>query len=230
MNVAARSKIRTAARGLAGDFSALPKAQKTRIARVFGHETKVLGFKLLFRSSARWLIHPRFAPALWFDRFESFLGWFAARRDIRIIHIVRRDPVEWLKSKYVSDKLKAFAGKVYPDDVTVRVPIAEALKRLACKDWIDRRLASLADTNSYLRVAYEDFLKSDHAIVEQMMVFLDRDPAKLGSFDYRGHRKQSGRSARDYISNFDQLVETLWLNGALTSENAAAAAPGSPGR
>lgn len=215
LRVPALRKLRVMQAALAGDFAVLPTEERRRIERVFSERTRMLGFKLLFRSSAMWLGHPGFAPALWLDRLSAFLRWFSARPDFRIIHIVRRDPVEWLKSKYISDTVKAFAGKIYPDDIRVRIPVAGAMRRIVAKDWIDRRLEGLARTNPYVKVAYEDFLRSDADVVAQLMEFLARDPALLTQFDYRQHRKQSVKSARDYIVNFDEVVAALVARGLI---------------
>jgi hypothetical protein len=211
-DVPAHRKLAVTERAIAGDFSVLPKLQRVRIERVFSPSTRWLGFKLLFRSSGLWLLHPRFAPALRLDRFGAYLRWIAGRPDLRVIHITRESPIEWLKSKYVADKSRAFAGRAYPDDITVEIPVGEALRRLAAKRWIDDCLAALSTTNPYLRISYEDFLESDRAIVAKMMNFLGCDPGKLHDFDYRKQRKQSGRSARDYVSNFEPLVAALKQN------------------
>lgn len=212
-DVLAHRKIAVAERALGGDFSVLSSRQRRRIQSFFRPEVRWLGFKLLFRSSAAWLLHPRFAPALWLDRLEAFRRWMALRPSMRIIHVVRNDRIEWLKSKYLADKSRAFAGTDYPDGLTVHVPVGEALRRLEAKAWIDGRLSGLADSNPYVRVSYEEFLESDHAIVNRLMEFLDCDPERLGEFEYRKQRKQSKRPASHYITNFDQLAAAVGVAG-----------------
>jgi hypothetical protein len=146
---------------------------------------------------------------LWLDRFDAYLRWQAARPAIHVIHIVRKDPVEWLKSKYLADKSRSFKGREYPEDIMVEVPIREALRRLATKRWIDSCLSQLSRSNPYICVSYEDFLESDRTIVFKLMKFLDCDVGKLREFDYRKQTKQSKRSACDYITNYQQLVAAL---------------------
>jgi hypothetical protein len=213
--VPAHRKFRVTESSLAGDFSALTAAQRKRIDPVFGPHTRWLGFKLLFRSSDKWLIHPRFAPALWFDRFGSYLRWIARRPSLHVIHIVRNDPVDWLKSKYLADTSRAYAGKEYPEGMTIEIPVRGALRRLATKRWIDDRLSQLNRSNPYLCISYEDFLESDRAVVERLMGFLDCDPAHLRDFDYRKHRKQSKRDASEYISNHAVLKAALEERGII---------------
>ncbi len=215
LRTAAHRKIKVTERALSGDFSVLLPRDRMLIGKVFSPDTRWLGFKLLFRSSNKWLVHPRVSPALWLDRFEPFVAWFAARPRIHVIHIVREDPIEWLKSKYVSDRAKAHSVKAYPEQITVEIPIRQALKRLVAKRWVDSRLAGLAGSNPYLKISYEEFLRSDRATVAAMLEFLRCDPSGLGQFDYRKQIRQSNRSARKYVSNYDQLVEVLGQEGFL---------------
>jgi hypothetical protein len=209
LDVPAHRKLVVTEQALSGQFSVLSSAQRERIERVFSSGSRWLGFKLLFRSSGIWLAHPRYAPALWFDRFEAYLRWFAARPALHVIHIVRTDSIEWLKSKYVSDKARAFAGKGYPEGLRIRIPIREALRRLETKRWIDGRLSRLSESNPYLCVSYEEFLESDRKVVLKLMNFLQCDPSELGEFDYRKHVKQSRRQASDYVANYDEVVAAL---------------------
>ncbi len=214
-HVPAHRKFQVTEKTLAGDFSALTGLQRKRIEPAFGPQTRWLGFKLLFRSSDKWLIHPRLAPALWLDRFGGYLHWIARRPSLHVIHIVRNDSVDWLKSKYLADTSRAYAGKAYPEDLTISIPVREALRRLATKRWIDGQLSLLRRSNPYLCISYEDFLESDRAVVERLMAFLDCDPARLRDFDYRKQRKQSRRQASDYITNYDALVSRLERDGQL---------------
>jgi hypothetical protein len=213
--VPAHRKFQVTERSLAGDFSALTDAQRGRIEPAFGPHTRWLGFKLLFRSSDKWLVHPAFAPALWLDRFGGYLRWIARRPSLHVIHIVRNDPVDWLKSKYLADTSRAYAARSYPEDLTITIPLGKAVRRLETKRWIDLRLASLARSNPYLCISYEDFLESDRAIVERLMAFLDCDPARLRDFDYRKQRKQSRRQASEYIANHEALRTRLLREGYL---------------
>ena len=208
--IPAHRKLKFTERVLSGDFSALTPAQRSRIEPRVGPGTRWLGFKVLFRSSAIWVGGPPLAPALWLDRFGGFRRWIAARPSLRVIHIRRLDPIDWLKSKYLADKSRAYAaGRTYPEGMTIDIPIAEAKKRLVAKDWIDGRLAGLGNSNPYLCISYEEFLESDRAVVLKLMRFLDCDPANLGAFDYRKQQKQAKRSASEYISNYDALVAAL---------------------
>ena len=202
-------KLWVTPRALGGDFTVLSSRNRERISKVFHEHTQWLGFKLLFRSSDKWLLHPRFAPTLWLDRLEAYLQWLSRRSGIHIIHIVRQDAIEWLKSKYLSSTTGLYAVQTYPDDLKVDIPSREAVKRLHTKNWIDDRLANLAQTNPYLRIYYEDFLTDNHTAVTSMIQFLQCDIDRLGGIQYGSQQKQSKGEAADYVTNYDQLVTEL---------------------
>jgi LPS sulfotransferase NodH len=208
-------KLQVAQRALGGDFTVLSPRNRERISKVFHEHTQWLGFKLLFRSSDKWLLHPRFAPTIWIDRLEDYLRWISNLSDMHIIHIVRQDAIDWLKSKYLASTTGLFTNHNYPDDLKVNIPLREAVNRLHSKNWIDSRLASLAKTNPYLRVYYEDFLHHNHAIVMSIIQFLQCDASRLGEIDYGTQQKQSNREASAYLANYDQLRTELKNRGLL---------------
>jgi hypothetical protein len=202
-------KLTVTKRALEGDFTVLTARSRDLINKLYNDETRWLGFKLLFRSSDKWLIHPRFAPALWVDRLEDYVQWLSHRPDIHVIHIIRRNQIDWLKSKYVASKTDSYTQTPYPDGLKIEIPLRGAVKRVQTKKWLDSRLATLEYTNPYLPVYYEEFLHSNHDVVLSLMRFLQCDPDRLRDFDYRKLKKQSKGSAEKYISNYDQLVREL---------------------
>jgi LPS sulfotransferase NodH len=210
------SKISVAERALRGDFSVLAPKDRERIQEYFCEDSAWLGFKLLFRSSDKWLLHPRFSPVLWLDRLEEHLRWFARRGDIHIIHIIRCDGIEWLKSKYLSQTTGLYTNEEYPDGIKVTIPPQAAIKRLHAKDWVDTRLANLASTNPYLRVSYEDFLRSSESVLASVWEFLKCDPKKA-SRQAHSVQRQSKAPATEYISNYEGLMNALLSSGVLQS-------------
>jgi hypothetical protein len=81
------------------------------------------------------------------------------------------------------------------------------------KQYIDQELSNLAATNSYLRIRYEDFAKSNQQAIAEAVRFLGCDPGKIESLDKPRPRKQSKGSPADYISNWDELVDALSSKG-----------------
>ena len=201
-------KLKLAEQALDGDFSGLLPHHREYMTKVFGAETEWLGFRRLFGASNKWLYHPRYSLTLLRDRFEAHIGWFRARPNLHIIHIIRRDNLDWLKSKFVAGKTNAFIGSAYPEDLKVTIPIQEAIARIRAKHWIDIRLASLKNSNPYIPIIYEDILQNRQAVVKNALEFMQCDsdilPVSEGEI-----KRQSTGSTRDYIANYEQLVAAL---------------------
>ena len=208
-------KIRKAEQALAGDFQEFIMGQqylRDRYSEALTDQTRWLGFKILFRSSAKWVGHPALAPALWLDRLEGHLRWLRRHPDIHVIQLVRQNPVEWLKSKYLG---RAFGHthKAYAEGYKVRIPLGPALRAIKAKERVDQRIAGLAATNPYHRVVYEDFLADNLGELERCLAFLGCDADKLPDGG-RYPKRQSKRDASEYIENYDELVGALKRVGA----------------
>jgi hypothetical protein len=210
-HVAPWRKIRAAKAALTGDFSGLPSKQRDRLAALPIQRKSTIGFKRLFRSSNKWLVHPRFAPALALDRFASHIRWLQRDPAVRIIHIVRLDNLAWLRSKAMSDATGRYSGAQYPDDLKLSVRVREAKRRVAAKSWIDEKLAELRSSNPYLRVNYEGFVSDNRSVALRMVEFLGCDPARLPHAELR-HQSQSA-SSRAQILNEAEIRDAL---GALS--------------
>lgn len=210
-HVSFTKKLRAAELALNGDLGKLIEARpKDRriVSERLTDSTTWLGFKILFRSSDKWLVHPRWAPALLLDRIEDHLAWLGSRPDVHVIQLIRRDSVEWLKSKYLARETGRFMNKEYPSDLKVRIPLQRALRSAEAKAWVDKRLTAIASTNPYHRVYYEDFLRSNREVLESCLGFLHCDKSKLPE-DARFINRQSTKSAADYISNYTELDRLL---------------------
>jgi hypothetical protein len=213
-------KVRKAEQALAGDFHEFlvrPYLQE-RYANAVTHDTQWLGFKILFRSSSRWFGSPALAPALWVDRLEEHLSWLRRRPDIHVIQLIRLDPVEWLKSKYLSQSTGMYVDKEYPQDSNVRIPVRAALRAVAAKRWVDERIASVAATNPYHRVLYEDFLADNRKGLESCLAFLGCDSTRLPD-EGPYHKRQSKGDAASYIENYEELVTALERAGAFPAKS-----------
>ena len=197
-----------AEQALDGDFSGLLPHHREYMSKVFGAETEWLGFRRLFGASNKWLFHPRYSLTLLRDRFEAHIGWIRQRPNLHIIHIIRRDNLDWLKSKFVASKTKAFIGSAYPEDLKVTIPVKEAVARIRAKHWIDMRLASLKNSNPYMPIIYEDILQDRKAVVTNVLGFMHCDSDILPPSEGNIKRQSTG-STRDYIANYEQLVAAL---------------------
>lgn len=206
-NCGYRDRFRIAEAGLRGEFDDLGDKDRRHMQAHLAGDVRWLGFRRLFGASDKWLLHPRFSLKLFWDRFEAHLRWIRGRPDLRVIHVIRPDHVDWLKSKYVAGSTRQFVGGQYPD-VQVTIPLARARARVRSKLWVDTRLASLADSNPYLAIDYQDLAADLSAVAGRAAAFLDCDPAGL-ALDGTLIRRQSSASTRDYVANYDALVETL---------------------
>ncbi len=197
--------LRMAERSLNGDFSVLLPHHRRQIEALLSPSTCVLGFKRLFRASNKWLGTPAFGPLI-VDGLEAHIRWLARRPEVHVIHVVRNDALAWLKSKAFADATGVYAGAAYPDGMQVIIRPREAARRVRAKLHIDERLATLRDTNPYLRVEYEAFAADNDKAARAAVAFLGCDPAGLRRVDLNGS-VQSKPSHR--ITNFEQLKRAL---------------------
>lgn len=204
-------KLSITKRVFAADLSVLPQRQRDHVAGIMNARIEWFGFRVLFRSSDKWLVHPGLASAIWLDRLEGHIKWLRRRPDTFVIHIIRCDNLAWLRSKSVSRASKLYIGKPYPKGIRVTIPVREAKARVQSKDWVDSRLSSLAGTNPYLNVYYEDFLAKPNEVVVSMLRFLHCDPGEVPSHEQR-LKRQSSERIDDQILNYRELVEVLEKN------------------
>ena len=69
--------------------------------------------------------------------------------NIRVIHILRLDALDWLKSVYLAKRTGIYVGKAYPEGISVRIPVRNAVARLRSKELIDASLGTLNQSNPY---------------------------------------------------------------------------------
>lgn len=210
--------IQIAEQGLNGKFESLREIDRRHMNEsAIGPRTR-LGFRKLFRSSNKWIIAPQFAPALLYDGLLSHIEWLRRRPEIKIIHIVRENNLEWLKSKALAHSSKIFVRDTYPDKLVVGIQINQALKRVASKIWLDNCLRTLKNSNPYLLIKYEEFLYSNDTIIMKALEFLDEDSSLLPAArsQMRIHPQSAG-STRERISNYDEIELALCKRGILTS-------------
>jgi len=199
--------ISVAQAALHGDFSGLLPKNRQQVAENLSDQKSVIGFKRLFRSSNKWLLSPKFAPALAVDRLEAHIRWLRSDPAIRVVHVIRQDNVAWLRSKVLSDAAGHHSGTRYPDDLQLSISASEAKRRVAIKVWIDGRLASLSVTNPYLRVNHESFVSDNQGIARNIVEFLGCDPAELPLAGLE-HQSQS-RSSRAALVNAEEIRQAL---------------------
>lgn len=202
-------KISTAETFLAGDFRGLREQERKYVESTQTDDTVALGFRSLFRSSNKWLFRPAWAPALLADRMAGQLHWLKSRRpDIRVIHLIRTDNLAWLSSLAMAKGSGSFFGTEYPDALQVSLNLREAAKRVTTKHYIDTQLATLAQSNPYQRVIYEEFKADNSGSINRLVEFLGCNPA-LELIAQPKASVQSANRQADPLLNRIQLIESL---------------------
>lgn len=190
---------------LDGDLNALRTRHRAQMSGVNLGEKSALGYKRLFRASDKWILSPALGPLL-IDGLEMHLRWLRESPEIRIIHIIRNDNLDWLRSKAFADATGRYTGAVYPDDLEVRMAPREAVKRVMAKTFVDSRIQSLRTSNRYLRIDYEEFAK-DNARLTQIMV----EHLGLPSESLMPKTEDAPRQAKSHhrISNHKEIEHAL---------------------
>lgn len=212
-----RIKIQAAIRALEGDFSMLLESDQMHMRRTYDQNKAWLGYRRLFRSSDKWLFHPKYAPSLWVDKLRDHLSWLRSRPDIHVIHLRRDDNVAWLKSKYISKESGTYVGASYPDNIEVIIPLREAVARIKSKIWVDTRLASLQNSNPYHSVWYEDFSDDKITVAHAIYKFLNLSSHSVSLALDGGRKRQSSGPLPKGVLNYSDLVARLHGMNLLTS-------------
>jgi len=209
-------QLEVASQALKGEFSSLLPHHKEYMESIYSNEIEWLGFRRLFGASNIWLKHPRYSVVAWRDNFKNHLEWFRQQNNLHILHIVRKNNIDWLKSKFVASKAKSFIGQPYPEGLKVEIPLREAIARVQAKQWIDMSLSKLNGIIPYQQIVYEDMLADQDAVIAKSLNFLQCNPSIMDSKE-REVKRQSVKPASDYISNYEDLVSAL-SNSDLSGE------------
>ena len=202
------NKIKVANTALNGDFSILRNQDQKHMAEVFHKGIEWLGFRRLFSSNDKWIIHPRFAPTLFVEQFEQHIKWIKSIPDLHIIHIVRTNNIDWLKSRYLAKKHNLFYGKSYPSGTKIRVPVNIAVKCLFAKEWVDKRLQTIKTSNPYLSITYEELFSDENLSLERIFKFFNYEHIGVSQKNTK-LKKQSVGNAENYIENYEELFTIL---------------------
>ena len=202
-------KLQVAAEIFGGDFHNLPAKEQAYLQTVHHSGKRAIGFRRLFRSSAKWLIRPEWAPALMVDRLEGHLRWLARNRpETRIIHVTRSDNLAWLRSMGLARATDRYVGQDYPEDSMVRWALPEAHRRVLTKHWVGARLATLSRSNPYVNVSYEAFRADNVGEINRVIEFLGFEPVP-GSAAAARIRPQSKAAHATQLENADAVARLL---------------------
>lgn len=203
-------KLRIAQEGLRGEFDGLNEPDQSFMRANYSKELHWLGFRRLFSCSNKWLVHPRFSPLLHIDRFNAHKAWLQANPQIHVFHIMRRNNVDWVNSKYLSRSSNAYQGQKYAEDEKIKIPVRAALKRIEAKMWLDESLRTLKSTNPYLEIDYDICSSNRSLVAKSVAEFLGvpLEGSSAGQLN-EGRKKQASKSAASYIENYEKLVTAV---------------------
>ncbi len=192
-----RRRVTVMERVLRADFRDLRSRERAFYESNGASHAKALGFRLLFRCHPRWWASPGWSLLSQAEALRACLRWLRQNPDVHIIHLVRRDNIEWLRSLELARITGLYAGAPYPEDLRVSIPVGPALRRVRMKHYLGDQLAVLAATHAYSRVTYESFREQPAEVIERLHRFLGIEPVGL---QYRQPklRIQSGRGNEVY--------------------------------
>jgi SAM-dependent methyltransferase len=156
------------------------------------------------------------------SRPELVWDWLAVNRDIRIIHLVRRDDllryVSFVRAQLTSEWVRLDPSVASPPPVHID-PEAFLANATEVARQRDAALSRLAD-HPLLSLAYEDLVANTERELHRVFDFLEVEPVP----PQPGTVRQAGSDARASISNYEELRERL-----AGSHAAMAATPGPGG-
>ncbi|MFU8814053.1 MAG: sulfotransferase [Pseudomonadales bacterium] len=208
------SKLRVAEQIFSGDFRNLDAKERAYLEGIHHDGKKAIGFRRLFRSSAKWLVSPAWAPALWVDRLEAHLRWLGrARPQTHIIHVTRSDNVAWLRSMGLARSTDRYVGQAYPDGSVARWSLRQAQRRVQTKHWVGARLATLRHSNPYINVSYEAFRDCNVREIGRVIDFLGFEPRPdiVASAHIRPQSKPTGDTQLQNADAIARLLDELQI-------------------
>jgi hypothetical protein len=199
------NKISRTLAGLNGNFDALPAPHKLMMKEKKG--AAIIGCRLLFSSSPKWLFSPKYNLAHFKERFYPFLDCLSSHRDIKIIHITREKSLDWLASLFMAKSSKLYINKEYPEELQITIPLREAVKRLKTKRMVEDKARCLKKSNPFLEISYEDIIANMDQSFTSLFNFLEVDIPD--SIPTPPLKKQQKRPLSEVISNYKTLSQKI---------------------
>lgn len=154
-----------------------------------------VGFKILYQQ----LLH----------RWPGLLDCLQQARDVRIIHLVRRNGIKRFMSEYfvgtVTGKNVYLKDEPLPRIEPVVVPVAILLERLSEERRQSDRIRDVLADHPCHEIAYEDSLDDDGPAMRAVQEFLGVPPAGLTA----PIRKILPDDLRQLIANFDEVAAAV---------------------
>lgn len=144
------------------------------------------------------------------DQWAGLLERVVAERELRIVHLVRRNRVKRFLSHFVYTQVTkqtlALSAAQVPDVGRVRVPVTELLADLAAVEAEERRFRTMFSGQRTIEVCYEDVVAMEGPeVLDDVQRFLGVAPGVLAS---PAHKILSDRLC-DVIENVAEVEAAL---------------------
>jgi hypothetical protein len=163
---------------------------------IFSAEGKeAVGFKILYHQLT--------------DDWPSLMDSLAADRDIRVVHLVRRNGLKRFLSEYfvgtVTRKNLILKNEEIPALPLVEIPTATLLANLESIEAESERMRAIFSDHPVHEIAYEDSLDDNGPALRGVLDFLGLPPAELSV----GIKKILPDDPRALVANFDEVAAAL---------------------
>lgn len=163
---------------------------------VFATEGKeALGFKILYHQLA--------------DTWPGLMNWLAVERDIRLVHLVRRNGLKRFLSEYfvgtVTRKNLFLKTEEIPALPLVEIPPTVLLANLESIEAEADRMRAIFCDHPVHELAYEDSLEDNGPALRSVLDFLGLPPAELSV----GIKKILPDDPKALIANFNEVAAAL---------------------
>jgi hypothetical protein len=163
---------------------------------IFAAEGKeAVGFKILYHQLT--------------DTWPRLMDSLAADRDIRVVHLVRRNGLKRFLSEYfvgaVTRKNLFLENEEIPALPLVEIPTAALLANLESIEAESERMRAIFREHPVHEIAYEDSLEDNGPALRGVLDFLGLPPAELSV----GIKKILPDDPRALVANFDEVAAAL---------------------
>ncbi|ARS37159.1 Stf0 family sulfotransferase [Pontibacter actiniarum] len=148
--------------------------------------------------------------------YQSAFDEVMQRKDVRIIHLVRKDLLKQYVSLEIAKKTKVWSADrahVKPEREKMHIDCEDLTRFLDLYMQNQNYLKGLFQQHEVLSIAYEGLSERPSEVLEEVQRFLGVQPRTLLSL----LQKQSSRPLESFITNYDEARRTVEkvLNGSL---------------
>lgn len=130
-------------------------------------------------------------------------------KDIRIIHLVRKNKLRTYLSGEIAKKTDIWTEKgennISLEEKRVKIDFNDFNERLNSIEEFEKNTRNTYQDHNFIEVSYEELVSHKNKTMRRLFEFLDVSVRETKS----GYRKQNNESLQDLILNYDQFVQKL---------------------